>query len=167
MVNAAHLQLEVDDVSRVVVQLDSQRARSSHTYRKKGGMTEREMGRKRKERERERENLLELKGDGFGQDQRNDVSSRCDLSLAARDTVEPVIEKSQKNIGLNLICMVWMSSKRQAGSSPMNDTTESTTGADWMRPAPRVPENRLHRIGAATTRLQAALSFFSRVCFSL
>ena len=58
-----------------------------------------------------------------------DVSSRCDLSLAARDTVEPavekltdkfqldlslvardtvepVIEKSQKNIVLNLICMI-------------------------------------------------------------
>ena len=35
-----------------------------------------------------------------------DVSSRCDLSLAARDTVEPAVEKSQKNIVLNLICVV-------------------------------------------------------------
>jgi len=58
-----------------------------------------------------------------------DVSSRCDLSLGARDTVEPAvekltdkfqldlslvahdtvepaIEKSQKNIVLNLICMI-------------------------------------------------------------
>ena len=42
----------------------------------------------------------------------------------------------------------------------VKDTTGSTTGADWMRPAPRVPENRLHRIGTATSRLQAALSFF-------
>jgi len=37
-----------------------------------------------------------------------DVSSRCDLSLAARDTVEPVIKKSQKNIVLKLICMICM-----------------------------------------------------------
>jgi len=34
-----------------------------------------------------------------------DVSSRCDLSLAARDTVESAIGKSQKNIVMNLICM--------------------------------------------------------------
>ena len=32
-----------------------------------------------------------------------------------------------------------------------------------MRPAPRVPEIRLHRIGAATSRFHTALSFFSRV----
>ena len=38
----------------------------------------------------------------------------------------------------------------------MNDTTDSTTGADGMRPAPRVPENRLHRIGSASSVLQAA-----------
>ena len=37
-----------------------------------------------------------------------DVSSRCDLSLAARDTVEPAVEKSRKNIVLNLICMIRM-----------------------------------------------------------
>ena len=57
----------------------------------------------------------------------NDVSSRCDLSLAARDTVEPAVEKltdksqldlslvardtvelaieKSQNIVLNLICM--------------------------------------------------------------
>ena len=38
--------------------------------------------------------------------------------------------------------------------------------AQWMRAAPRVPENRLHRIGAATPRLQVALPFSSRMCFS-
>ena len=38
-----------------------------------------------------------------------DASSRCGLSLAARVTVEPATEKSQKNIVLNLIlhaCMI-------------------------------------------------------------
>ena len=33
---------------------------------------------------------------------------QLDLSLVARDTVEPVIEKSQKNIVPNLICMICM-----------------------------------------------------------
>ena len=33
---------------------------------------------------------------------------QLDLSLVARDTVELAIEKSQKNIVLNLICMICM-----------------------------------------------------------
>ena len=79
-----------------------------------------------------------------------DVSSRCDLSLAARDTVEPAVEKltdkfqvdlslvaretvepaienSQKNIVLNLICMICMFLNPL---ERMSDTTDSTTGAD-------------------------------------
>ena len=53
-----------------------------------------------------------------------DVSSRCDLSLAARDTVEPAVEKSQEELHDLHVCVIFNPSDRKS------DTTGSTTGAE-------------------------------------
>ena len=50
----------------------------------------------------------------------------------------------------------------------MNFTTDSATGADWMRPAHTVPESRFGRTGASASRLQASLSLAtSRVLLAI
>ena len=91
-----------------------------------------------------------------------DVSSRCDLSLAARDTVEPAVEKltDKSQLDLSLVAHRVACLHDVNPFDRMNDATDSTTGADRMRPASRVPEGRLHRIGAASSLLEAALFFF-------
>ena len=69
-----------------------------------------------------------------------DVSSTCDLSLVARDTVGPAKVPEEHRAELDLhhlhVCMILNPLDR------VSDTTDSTT-CRRMRPAYRVPEIRL------------------------